>query len=213
MLRRARRSLLALPIAALAAAAVAAPAATASEFTAGGYEAFTFGLQDETIVFHTNGGEAVCSTAELEGTMDQASSTLGLHPVFSGCKAFGFLSATVETTGCGFTYHAGDEVSTGLWEGTLDVFCAGGSTITITAATCQVKIEAQSGLDGPQFANLGSGVLAIGQYVPDVVYNITNNGLLCPLSGTGNTSDGEYTGTAQVTALDEFDDPVGLEIG
>src|SRR4051812_23032299 len=97
-----------LALTALAVTAVAASSANAevTKFTAGSES----GIITSTNIgssekFVTKNGNVECTSFHLVGTFTAASfNGLTMTPTFTGCKVFGFASATVTTTGCTYTF-------------------------------------------------------------------------------------------------------------
>jgi hypothetical protein len=207
-----RARLFALAGAAVVFALGAQSASADSTFTASKYTAWTYGAQNTTVTFHTNGGKASCETAEFGGVMTEDSPELGLHPEFKGkCSAFGIAGATIKTDGCGFTYNAGPEVAAGIWEGTVDVDCTSGSAIKIAAGNCEVEITKQDGISSVEYQNVSWHVL-IENSASDLTYTVTKDGFLCPLKGLGKFTDGELTGSALINATDSVYKLLHLDI-
>jgi hypothetical protein len=147
-----------LAVAALALTAVAASAAQAApEFHVESAPATITGEQTGTQKFTTNAGTVECQTATFKGsTSVTTTTTQELIPSYSNCSAFGgFLNASVVTTGCGYLFHltAG---GVSPFPATVDVKCSAGSKITVTAGSCVVTVEAQTGLGGITLTNTGT---------------------------------------------------------
>jgi hypothetical protein len=94
--------------------------------------------------FKVQGSEASCKTAKWKGTFPEAKSSpsLELHPEYSGCKAFGFPEATVNTAGCQEKFYA----ATGAFD--LSSCTSGGILITAgdESGKCVVEIPDQAGI-------------------------------------------------------------------
>jgi hypothetical protein len=131
---------------------------------------FLFGEQVGENVFTVNGGTVKCTTATFtgEGTGGTTAKTKGVspetkdwtwhlvtvHPVYSGCKAFG-QNVTISTTGCNFNLTA-----TSKTVGTAVVECEKEKNITIKGNTtgCTVTVGAQTPTNNVvDFANAGTG--------------------------------------------------------
>ena len=110
----------ALAISAFGASASGASAAT--EFRAATSPVKVTADQTTTNVFTVDGTEVKCTTAHFatEGEIAAPSATLLVHPEYSGCTAFGFVGATVKTTGCNYNLHAAGSVDIHLQHGQLD---------------------------------------------------------------------------------------------
>ena len=168
-----------------ASAAVAAPLFHAES------EPVTFKGSSSDNVFITNAGEVACSTSSFAGTnATKTSSTATLTPTYSGCKAFGFLSATVEPHGCTYTFHLVEGSS--LPTATVDVNCTGTNEITINSTGCVVHVPPQAGLKHVVFENIASKPRTIKA----IKYTATS-GCLNP----GTSTNGTYTGTVTISGF------------
>ena len=102
------------------------------------------------------------------------------------------------TTGCDYVFHAGAETGSEEYAGTVDVACSSAS-IKITAGTCALEIKGQTGLSAVSFLNNETGTVTVGAEVGSIAYTTTKDGFLCPLSGTGNFTNGGYNGDTLVS--------------
>jgi hypothetical protein len=172
----------------LAFTAMMASAASAASYTASAYPATIRGSHPAwDAVLTTEGGKVECAT-DWEGTLSAGSSTLTLRPNFWGCSAFGYLEATMNAEGCTYLFHA-----TSTFSSTIDVVCPAGQSIKITAGSCKVEIKGQTGLKSVGTTNSGSSVIAKPN-VTGIAYTVTQDGFLCPFSGTGNKTGATYVG-------------------
>lgn len=193
-----------IPVALAAVALVAAFATTAhaSTFTAEKYPATIGGTQVGEHVFTIeNNLNVKCQGATFHGTLSAASSTAQLHPIYTNCSAFGFLEPTINSAGCDYLFHAGEEVAADKHAGTVDIVCSAGASIVIKASTCEVSVPAQTGLGSNNVENNTSpkDATATGS-LTGIKYTKTKDGFLCPFAGTGTKTDGGYAGTATATA-------------
>jgi hypothetical protein len=169
----------------LCAIAAVAPGLASAGFQAASYPAELEG-EDESFALTVDGSTATCETAVASGTLSAASSTVTLHPTFSGCAAFGFLSAAIETEGCDYRLRSGESS-----EGTLDLTCEPVSRITIAASTCEVQIGNQGGLESVLYANQTApnpDEILVEAESSGLVATVTKDGFLCPLKGVGEKS-------------------------
>lgn len=179
-------------VAVFAMSAVAAAGASAAEkFVAETSTAKVIAEQTGSAqhVFSVDGTEVKCSSAKFETASEVASpaTSITVHPAYTGCTAFGFLEASVTTTGCDYKLFAA---------GGINVVCSGSNQIVISAATCEAKVPAQeiaSGLTYKNEATSPSTVLVGAALSGTVKTNKTKDGFLCPLKGTGEVF-GSYTG-------------------
>jgi hypothetical protein len=199
---------------AVVASAASATAGTLTTFPAGSTVIATAeqtGIHKFTLTGHKIGeGFAVteCTTAKFTGVAASPSkegdTTVTVQPVYEGCKAFG-LNATITTTGCHYLLHTGTPTLTGGWHVVTDVVCTAGAVIKIVTATCEVQVGSQNGLATSEATNSGTSTamdLVLHTNISGITYNVTKDGIGCPLSGTGVKNDGDYTGTTTVRAHD-----------
>lgn len=154
------------------------------------------GLQSEQLKISIDGSAVECTNVKFSGTLSKPAEQATLHPTFEGCKAFGFLSATVTSTGCDFVFHVGEVVAEtkvpgSEYAGTADIACETGKKITIVASTCEATIGAQSGLGKVAYVNVFEATpeefrIDFRGMAPTATK--TKDGFLCPFSGTGTTS-------------------------
>jgi hypothetical protein len=183
-----------LPVIALTLAFCATATAGAAQFEASEYPARPHSAASQAaLAFETEAGFVTCANT-FESTLSEASSTLTLHPEYFLCQAFGFSSATVTTTECDYLLHAGTELGGGNFTATLDVACASGKAIRVTAGTCEIEIKSQSGLNSVNlWSPEGSGSVT-ATFEAKMAYTVTKDGFLCPFAGTGNKTGGEIEG-------------------
>ncbi len=196
------RKFRALGLAFLAVTAIGAVAAQAAhaipQFTSFQYPATIEGTAEKIGErFVTEAGSVECEVSHFTGSLAEPSSTLTVHPTYTGCKAFGFLSATITTTGCDYVFHATERVELHRYRAHVDVKCEAGKAITITASTCAAKVESQTGLTTVDFTNTtntpaSANDVDVKPTVKGITYTVTNDGFLCPFSGTGLKHGGEY---------------------
>jgi hypothetical protein len=206
-----RHKFKALGLALLAVVAVSALGASAAQaepqYTCSTYGCTATGSNTKgSEVFTTEAGKVECDShflvEKLNGKNEDipaATSTVTVTPTYTGCEAFGFLSATVTTTGCDYVFTATEKVSATVYRHHVNVVCEAGKSIKISAAggLCQAEIKAQNELTTVDTTNIsegGVGKLTVEPTVNGVAYTVTNDGFGCPFNGTGNKTDGKYTG-------------------
>ncbi len=146
-----------------------------------------------------------CKAMTLTGTeaVGAVEEELRVHPEYKECTAFG-AAATVTTTNCDYLFHIGSATAGG-WHATTDVACSGGSTIKIVSGNCEVTIKGETGLTTSELTNSGTEAemdLLLHTSITGVHYTVVKDGTGCPLSGTGEFSQGDYTGTTTIKAHD-----------
>ncbi len=193
-----KRKLITLSLAAMAIAivsVVSASAASAAPLFHAESEPVTFKGTSSDNTFVTDAGEVACETSSFSGVNTaKTSTTATLTPVYSGCKAFGFIGATVEPNGCSYVFHLVEGSSPPT--ATVDIECPSGKEITITAATCTVHVPPQTGLSHVVFTNEGA------KATRDIKAAVTVGGIhYTATSGciaTGTRTNGVYSGTVTV---------------
>jgi hypothetical protein len=173
-------------VAVLALSAVVASAANAANFTASKYPtAGTATSEAGNDDFKTEAGSVECHAHFHVAALTEPSKTVTVTPTYSGCKAFGFLNATVHMNGCDYIFYSEG--------GRVDLNCpAGSGPIVITAGTCEASIAGQANLTTVDLANSGSGISAQAT-VTGIKYTVLKDGIACPFSGTGAKTGASYT--------------------
>lgn len=176
----------------------AASASAAVEFHTSVGSVSLLGEQEGTHKFTTQGNEVTCTTAKFTGTSPAATTaaTQEVHPEYSGCKAFGFAGATVNTAGCQYNFKAATN------EVDLKSCTAGKVTVTVNVAfvaKCVVDVPNQSGLTGITYTNQAGKKSLIVDANTNLTSNVVTSTGLCPLS-VANGVASNYTGNTKVTA-------------
>lgn len=172
-----------------------ASAAQAVEFAASSYPATITGTNTkakETI--STEGGNIECATTHLiSHSIAAKTSTATFTPTYLACQAFGFLEANVSAEGCSYVFHGTEPVSAGVNKHHVDISCPTGKSIKVVAGTCAIEFKGQSNLTTAKSTNSGSSFI-LNWELSSIAYTVTQDGFLCPFGGTGNKTDGKYTG-------------------
>jgi hypothetical protein len=168
--------------------------AAAAQFTASSYPASAIKEgSSEYGTVTTEGGSVECEHGSASATLSAASSTLTItEGAVSGCKAFGFSGATVTNGECSVLIHitggSGD-----TYTGSSDLLCPAGKAIVTTAGTCKMETKPQNGSVTITLTNnTGEGTVGVKLKTANVAYTVTQDGFLCPFSGTGNKTGGSY---------------------
>jgi hypothetical protein len=189
--------LLAVAIAALTAFVGVSSAAAAEFHSSGGAGVKVTGTQATSHKFTVTGSSITCTTATFTGTTAAATSTTQtVHPEYSGCTAFGFVGATVNTEGC--LYHF-DSNSANV---KLSGCTSGGITVTASSAfgKCVMDVPNQEGINGQSFATAGTAPnrhITVTTNSSNIKVKVTTSTGICPLT-VGEHSNGIYTGTTTV---------------
>ena len=204
-------------VAMLAMSAVVASAAMAEgEFKAGAEgEINLVGKQVEGNHVFTAGSAAVeCEEAIFEGSAENGDTVIDTHPTYNECTAFGFLGASVSTTGCDYTFTNEGTIGEDEYTGKVHITCSGSNKIKVSAGTCALEIGSQGPLSTVKVIDTtGTSpktIMVNADVVTGITYNVTKDGFLCPLSGTGVKTDGKYDGNTTVEGSSEGS-PVDIE--
>jgi hypothetical protein len=196
-------------VAVLALTAVAASAASANgSYTASSYPTTGTGTSLKgNDTFTTEAGNVECAS-HFQGTLTEESSSLTVTPTYTECRAFGFLSATVNMNGC--DYKFGTPSGSGdAYTAKVDVVCPAGKSVEISAGTCKTTIGSQTGLSNVGITNnTAAGDVSVQSNVSGVAYTVTQDGFGCPFNGTGAKTGASYTQHSAIT----FDSTNGASI-
>jgi hypothetical protein len=180
-------------LAALALTAVLVSTASAANYTASSYP--TTGVGESSLgndVFTTEAGKVECKTHLTIHIGVQTPTVQGTF-IYTSCRAFGFLNATV--TGCNYNFTE-PTGSADSYSAKVDVT----STCTIVAATCEAKVEPQGPLSSVAITNeTAAGDMKVKANVTGIAYQVTKDGIGCPFSSTGKKTGATYTQTNAIT--------------
>jgi hypothetical protein len=164
-----------------------------------------------------------CPTATFTGKLKETGSTVQVHPTYTEgggekCKGFLGINTTVNTVNCDYLIHFGDTVgSEGHYGGTVDLVKSGASNcgIVITAATCQVTVDAQTGLGSITGINMPNGTetddITVKAEIKNIHYTVNTDGLFCPLIDKKDTGvEGDYVGNTTFTGVHALGGPANL---
>jgi hypothetical protein len=175
--------------------ALGATGAWGANFTASSYPTGASAGQTTPHKLTIQGSAAECGSIEYITSLAAVSGTIKVTPVYENCSAFGFINVTVEMNGC--TYQMGISSGSGdNYGGTVSIVCDPGKSITIEAATCTVRIPAQT----PTTPNLvyknetGSGDILVTSQTTGI-HSTVESGFLCPLSAKATDTSGKTTGS------------------
>lgn len=189
-------------VAVFALTAVGASAASAAEFHSEATETVLTGSQIGTDVFETNGGTVECSEATYVGEQSGTTTTTAtVTPTYSGCTAFGFGGASVNTNGCEYEFHS---------NGTVDIqSCNTAAGVIVTASLfgtrkCTVEVPEQAGVSGVTFTSSGAGTtrdITVDVAITSLHY-IQTAGTGFGACASGTATNGKYNGSTTVTGED-----------
>jgi hypothetical protein len=112
--------------------------------------------QEGEAKLETSSGTVQCASGTREGESTSTSTEqIEFTLTFSGCKAFGFLSATIDMNGCKWRDRlvSGSSPPTA----TTSIVCSSGQEITITTFGCTVHFPPQTDKPHIVYQNQGSG--------------------------------------------------------
>lgn len=176
--------------------------AMAEVFHTGASNASLKGTQAGTHKFTVQGLSVTCTTAEFTGKgIGTTSTTQKMHPHYTGCTAFGFTPAAVETLGCNYIFSADtstvdlEECTNGKIE--IDVVAESGFT------RCHVNVKNQTNINGISYDNDTvapiNEALTVTTNSTNIAFEVTTSTGFCPLTVASGTN-GVYTGTTVVKA-------------
>jgi hypothetical protein len=199
-------------------------ATTTPQFTAAKYPVTVHGSGKVGVfTFNTNGGKVECQNT-FHSVLNAASSTMKLAVTYTECKAFGFLSATVTPEGCEFVVHGTEKVTTDEYKAHLGFECPAGKSLKISVSNCAAEYKTQTGLTTVNLKDETAASPAKDiKYDPKVTtgvkYTVTKDGFACPLTGTGEYSDGSISGGSEggitLTGQNPINaaEKIGFEVG
>jgi opacity protein-like surface antigen len=201
MIRKSKALGLAL-VAVLAMSALVASAAQAAPVTtisAAGESVSVHGTGEKVgEEFTVDGVTTVCEVSHYTGTAVKNSTTITLHPTYTGCVLKGVgINVTVNTEKCNYVFHLTSK-SGATYNSKVDITCGAGESIKISSASCAAEVKAQTGLTNVAVTNDASDV-TITPNVTGIAATVTTDGFLCPFSGTGAKTGGTYKTTSGIT--------------
>lgn len=142
----------------------------------------------------TEAGNTECSSGSASATLSEASSTLSIAGGVSGCKAFGFLSATVSPNGCSSLVHVKEKLGADTYSATVDLLCPAEQAVTMVVSTCEVKMFAQEGKGTVKLTDdTVNGTVKVDLISSNFKYTVTKDGIGCTYNGTGERTGGTFT--------------------
>ncbi len=206
-------------VAMLAMSALVTSAAPAKEITTQRFKAQD-GTYPETFhgtnpitkeTFTTEAGTVECDST-FSGSISEPTTTVKVSANYTNCRAFGFLSASVNMTSCHYTFHLTTEVETDWYQAHADLTCTTANDhVDIVASTCELQIDPQEGLTTINITNMTGTThsITVKAAVTGINYTVTKDGFGCPFSGTGSKTGAEYKAHEYV----EVTSPGGILIG
>ncbi len=160
--------------------------------------------------FTTSGGTVTCTFSTFSGEATKASTELTVHPVYSGCTAFGFIKAEAETKGCNYVFTATEKTSADNYNAHTKIECEAGKKIKVGVTGCKATIEeitANNALTTVDLIDKTAGkpvenTVDVRPTVKNIHYVVTEVGTFgCKFKKVGETfTDGEYTSSANIPA-------------
>jgi hypothetical protein len=152
--------------------------------------------------FITEAGTVECAST-FTGAIASATQHVVVSPVYSSCKAFGFLNATVTMHDCSYTFQLTTRATspTVHYQAHVNLLCPAGKSVTIKAGTCEVLIHPQNNLTTVDIENNAAttDILVRATVAQALSYTVTADGFGCPFAGTGAKTGGSYTSHSATT--------------
>ncbi|HEX6752184.1 MAG TPA: hypothetical protein VF093_01160 [Solirubrobacterales bacterium] len=156
-----------------------------------------------------------CEEVIFSGELGSPIETLEVTPQYENCT-FAGNSATVDVNECAYEFHAGSESAEEVFEGTMDLVCPEGESISITGSTCKITLGHQSLTGKVEFTNEleaePKATMTAEMSLSNVEYTKVEDGAFCPLNGIGPKEDGSYNGQELLKASKEEQDK-GMAVG
>lgn len=186
-------------------AASASKAQTAFHFTASSGTSILTGVTDpgSTTEVTTDSGSVTCLKDTYTGTITgPTASTFRLSPKYTECHLINVFTfkAEIDPEGCELVFHAVTKIN-GKYEGSMDIECPVGKSLTITMPGCEITYPSQTGLKEVTYTTIGSGStkeLTIDVDLTGVTY-VEDNGGFC-LNNAVLTHNGTVKSKINVTA-------------
>jgi hypothetical protein len=174
---------------------IPAVGAQASQWHAASYPATvtTENNPSNTHVWNFGGVAIKCTGTTVHGSMASATPTFTFSVNFASCT--GPFSVSFSFAPCDLEANLG-ATDSGRYKTSLDIVCAS-TYINIRFGTCEVQIPSQNGLASAYVKNASESEsydVLMEAEISGLLYKVTSDGFLCPLSGTGEKTNGTYTG-------------------
>ena len=193
--------LLVLAVMALAAFASTASAHTEATFTSSKVGANLIEETKANHVFTITGSKVECTNVDFVGKTESIDTNSQLvHPVYTGCTAFGF-AATIDINNCKFTLK-GDGTVALLKTDTAGAACSIVITVKNVFAECEATVGEQSIANAVSYTNSGTSPSHITVHVnnaANIHATVKKSSGLCPLT-VGTHTNSHYTGESTVKA-------------
>lgn len=165
--------------------------------------------------FKFGGLAAECSAGALTDTASGTTKALSPSASYSGCKAFGFTSATVSSNGCHFLQEVSEKTSEGHYAGPGSLTCPSGASLEVTTTSCTVSVPAQTMGSVSYEDAIESGVYKVKSTTAakGLTYNVTRDAFGCPFEGTGTRTNGEVSGQSTFTGKNGSGETGKIRIG
>lgn len=164
--------------------------------------------QETTGVFSFGGSTASCTTETFSGSLGNPIEELEVSATYSGCTAFGFAGATINMNSCVYRLYGGSEASENVFSGAISVICPKEKAIVVKASAfgseCEVKIGSQEFATKATYVNHPAASpkanATLEAALTELKYTVAKDTGICPLSGTGEKSNGQYAGNWLIKA-------------
>lgn len=167
-------------------------------------------------VISTTAGKVECNESTYSGSLAAKEATeLELTPAYTGCVLAG-VPATIDVNGCKYRFTV-TSIESGKREGSMDIVCPAGKTITVTAVQagtpkCTIHIPSQNDRRPVTYTNVGAGAtreITVDLNVVGIKYTHTA-GVGLGACTSGGAENGVLTGPVSITGENGGGTHIGL---
>lgn len=192
--------------------ATAVGTAFATEFKAAEYPVRVEASQVETTQFKIGSSPSVeCTTVRLRNAepefLSGTSETLLMAATYSGCTAFGFVSAEVSMGGCLYLLMQGGTINIKGHVAEPAACSKAPIRISISSVGCEITIGEQELTSADSFANV-SRKIETTFHVKKIKYTSNEKGIGCPK----NSQEAEFVGKSLASGFNELGESDALEV-
>jgi hypothetical protein len=193
--------------------ATASAAQAEGEFMAENYPTTVTTTSSEQWIFP--GLKFKCTETHRQFELTKAASLVQTATTFAGCKGEPILEVSISMNECAFVLALENKLLVDLFNGSFDFVCPVGKQMVIKAATCEIKVETQLNRQETQYLNETEAApkkrIRFELVTEKLKYNVTKDGIGCPLPKVGVAENGEIvTAAAPMTGKDGEGKAVGI---
>ncbi|HEX7278554.1 MAG TPA: hypothetical protein VF255_02915 [Solirubrobacterales bacterium] len=153
--------------------------------------------------FTVNAGTVRCSHVTYAGTESFATSSFQtVTPTYTGCRAFGFVSTTIDTNGCSFHFSSNGQ--------SFSIFCGAGNPMAVTAFNCWVTVGTQLNAGFVVHTNQGGTPIDVTVDMNITGIKYTQHSKSFPGCTNGTFTNGTYTGSATMQGFNTVGEQIGI---